>query len=138
MVTIRQAELHDIAICERFAHDPILRFPNGGYPDSEFLKDHLGSKYFLVAEVDGKVGGWVLGERLRAHGSALWFFIIGEPYRKQGVDTKLYNEFEKFLKKDGREWVFLTSHINHTNLKEFYLENGFVQGEPHFEMAKKL
>ena len=138
MVTIRPAQLQDIALCERMAHDPILRFPSGGYPDSGFLKDHLNSNYFLVAEADGKVVGWILGEALKAHGSALWFFIVDEPYRKQGVGTKLYEEFEKVLKKDGREWVFLTSHINNTAAKEFYLKNGFVQGEPHFEMAKNL
>lgn len=138
MIVIRPATLKDIPGCERLAHDPLLRFPSGGYPDSEFLKGYFNKDYFLVADMGGKIVGWILGEPLKSLGAALWFFIVDEHQRKQGIGTKLYEEFEKRLRADGREWIFLTSHVTNAVANSFYLKQGFIKGEPHFEMAKNL
>lgn len=137
-MTIRPATHNDVPECEKLAHDPLLRFPSGGYPDGEFLKGYIDGGYFLVADLGEKVVGWIIGEPLRSRGAALWFFTVDEKFRKHGIGTQLYNEFEKKVRADGREWIFLTSHITNSNAEGFYLKRGFVKGEPHFEMAKNL
>lgn len=138
MTTIRPATLADVPECEKLAHDPYLRFPTGGYPDAQYLKEYISEHYFLVAEQDGTIVGWILGEPLKSHGAGLWFFIIDEKFRKQGIGTMLYDEFEKHMRAAGREWIFLTSHITNAVAGDFYLKKGFVKGEPHYEMAKNL
>lgn len=138
MVAIRPAAIADIPECEKLAHDPFLRFPTGGYPDANYLKEYISDHYFLVAEQGGKIVGWILGEPLKSHGAALWFFVVDEQYRKQGFGSKLYDEFEKHMREAGREWIFLTSHLENPIAQDFYLKKGFIKGEPHFEMAKNL
>jgi len=109
-----------------------------GDPDSEFLKEYIDGGYFLVADLGEKVIGWIIGEPLKSRGAALWFFIVDEKFRKHGIGTQLYEEFEKKVRSDRREWIFLTSHIKNSIAEDFYIKKGFVKGEPHFEMAKNL
>lgn len=138
MITIRPATLKDISECEKLAHDPHLRFPTGGYPDANYLKEYISEHFFLVAEQDEKIVGWILGEPLKSLGAALWFFIVDEQNRKRGIGSKLYDEFENHMRQAGREWIFLTSHVENPIAMDFYIKKGFVKGEPHFEMAKNL
>ena len=135
---IRPATLQDIPDCEKLAHDPYLRFPTGGYPDAQYLKEYISEHYFLVADLDGKIVGWILGEPLKSLGAALWFFIVDEQFRKQGIGSKLYDEYENHMRQAGREWIYLVAHVENSLGKDFYIKKGFIQGEPHFEMAKNL
>ncbi|MBI4129752.1 GNAT family N-acetyltransferase [Candidatus Roizmanbacteria bacterium] len=137
-IHIRPATEQDLAQCEKLAKHPYLEFPGGGFPDKEYMKAFISEYYFLVADREGKIVGWILGESLKTSGVGLWFFVVDEHFRGKGIGKMLFQEFEKRLRSAKRKWIFLTAHINNDIGINFYKEMGFVKGKPHFEMVKIL
>ncbi|MCR4263340.1 MAG: GNAT family N-acetyltransferase [Candidatus Roizmanbacteria bacterium] len=137
-MNVRPATINDLQQCEQLAQDPMLEFPSGGYPDKSYLEKYIDDTYFLVAEDDNRVVGFILGEPLKDNGTGLWFLIVHENYRRKGFAKKLLEEFFSRAKSHERKWIFLTAHIHNEAALNFYRQMGFVQGKPHFEMAKSL
>ena len=74
---------------------------------------HTMEKYpFLIAEgEDGKILGYAYGSPLRPHDAYQWnvewtIVLAPDAPRRQGIASKLYEEFERILAKQGYRYIY--------------------------------
>lgn len=147
----------------------ILRIEKLGFNEQEAgteeqYRDRIEklSDTFLVAKIDDKVTGFVVGPvtkepyvedwmyektplNLKKGGNQIIFTIAVDPqYRGQSIGSKLLDAIEDNAKKHQRETIALTSLEKNV---PFYLKNGFVNigmadsehaGETWYNLVKKL
>ena len=147
----------------------ILRIEKLGFNDQEAgTKDQYRDRIeklhdtFLVAKIDSKVTGFVVGpatkesyvedwmyeetpHNLEKGGNQIIFTIAVDPqYRCQSIGSKLLTAIEDDAKKHQRETIALTSLEKNV---PFYLKNGFVNmgvadsqhaGETWYNLVKKI
>jgi ribosomal protein S18 acetylase RimI-like enzyme len=97
-----------------------------------FLRDGFGRNrafYGLVAEVDGKLMGYLLYHGGYDTDKGIRFFYIADlyvrsEYRRQGVGRKLIEELNKISKETGVKKLFWTVHAYNLNARKFYWHIG--------------
>jgi predicted N-acetyltransferase YhbS len=98
----------------------------------------------LVAEFEGKVIGFVLGEvsgwEFGVPDTIGWLSIIGvDPdYQHKGVARKLSQEFVKNLKTIGVSVIYTLVNWNDWDLLKFYKEMGFTRGGDMINLELKI
>lgn len=104
---------------------------------SEAIRPHWAS---LVAEVDGRVVGFMLGRagelEFGLPGSVAWIEIIGiDPaFRHQGIARQLVESFTASAEDHGINTVFTLVDRSVPDMKEFFARLGFAQGKMlHFQ-----
>jgi N-acetylglutamate synthase-like GNAT family acetyltransferase len=104
---------------------------------SEAIRPHWAS---LVAEVDGRVAGFVLGRagelEFGLPGTVAWVEIIGvdPPYRRQGIARALMERFAASAEDHGIKTIFTLVDSSDLAMKQFFAHLGFAQGKMlHFE-----
>lgn len=104
---------------------------------SEAIRPHWAS---LVAELDGRVVGFLLG-RAGEHefglpGTVAWIEIVGvDPaFRGRGIGRALLERFTASAEDHGIEMIFTLVENGRTEMKEFFSRLGFAQGKMiHFQ-----
>lgn len=110
------------------------------FPDpwpKRLFKSLHGSKgvYFLVATLDGKIVGYILGRverglrgRLfsipRKFGHILNIAVLPE-FRRSGIGTRLMGILEGFFGREGVELVWLEVRASNLGAQRFYRELGY-------------
>lgn len=104
---------------------------------SEAIRPHWAS---LVAEVDGRVVGFILGRagelEFGLPGTVAWIEIIGvDPaYRRQGIARALMEQFAASAGDHGIKTTFTLVDSGNSEMKQFFARLGFVQGKMlHFQ-----
>ncbi|MBS3906743.1 MAG: GNAT family N-acetyltransferase [Syntrophaceae bacterium] len=98
----------------------------------------------LVAEYEGKVIGFVLGEvsgwEFGVPDTIGWLSIIGvDPdYQHKGVARKLSQEFIKNLKAIGVSVIYTLVNWNDWDLLKFFREMGFTRGGDMINLELKI
>ncbi len=98
----------------------------------------------LVAELDGKVIGFILGEvsggQFNVPDTVGWISTIGvDPsYQHQGVARKLSQEFVRNLKSVGVSIVYTLVNWNDWDLLKFFRAMGFSRGEEMINLELNL
>jgi predicted N-acetyltransferase YhbS len=98
----------------------------------------------LVAEYEGKVIGFVLGEvsgwEFGVPDTIGWFSIIGvDPdYQHKGVARKLSQEFVKNLKAIGVSMIYTLVNWSDWDLLKFFHEMGFTRGGDMINLELKI
>jgi ribosomal protein S18 acetylase RimI-like enzyme len=98
----------------------------------------------LVAELEGKVIGFVLGEvsgwEFGVPDTIGWLSIIGvDPdYQHKGVARKLSQEFIKNLKAMNVSVIYTLVNWNDWDLLKFYKEMGFTRGGDMINLELKI
>jgi ribosomal protein S18 acetylase RimI-like enzyme len=98
----------------------------------------------LVAEFDGKVIGFVLGEvsgwEFGVPDTIGWLSIIGvDPaYQHKGVARRLSQEFVKNLKAIGVSVIYTLVNWNDWDLLKFFREMGFTRGGDMINLELKI
>ncbi|MCL2748827.1 MAG: GNAT family N-acetyltransferase [Alphaproteobacteria bacterium] len=138
-IIIRKAELQDLETVQRLQANAGLFLTADGKSvfSLQELQVYSEQGYLLVAELNGIVVGYNLGERLLDGGVMLWQCAVEDKYRGQGIGKKLLEEFEIFVKKNGASWIFAYSELNEATLG-FYKKNGFIFGKDYKEIIKLL
>ncbi len=136
-IIIRSAKENDLSYCVELLHTLEFKFPDGDFPDINYLKIYLDDDFFLVAEDQGKIIGCIFGEPLKGGLAIIWYFIVNESYRGQGIGKQLYEEYEKRIKIKGVEWLVV--YVNHNEKAlNFYIKQGHNVGHDFFEVNKQI
>jgi ribosomal protein S18 acetylase RimI-like enzyme len=99
---------------------------------SEAIRPHWTS---LVAEVDGRVAGFILGRagelEFGLPGTIAWIEIIGvdPPYRRQGIARAMIERFAASAEDHGIKTIFTLVDSGKAEMKQFFTRLGFVQGK---------
>jgi len=99
------------------------------------LMDNKSSQVSLVAEVEGKVVGFILGDvsgwEFGVPDTIGWIDTIGiDPvYQKKGLATALAQELVKKLKTVGVRTIYTLVSWNDWNLLQFFHAMGFTRGD---------
>jgi ribosomal protein S18 acetylase RimI-like enzyme len=89
----------------------------------------------LVAEMDGKIIGFILGElsgrEFRAPGSIGWIDTIGihPSYQRKGLASLLLTQMVQHFRKRGVEVVHTLVNWSSWDLLQFYKQAGFTRGD---------
>jgi ribosomal protein S18 acetylase RimI-like enzyme len=134
-VKIRPVKKGDLeAIAE--IDERILEGNRRGYWERKLeLMNNRASQISLVAEVEGKVVGFILGDvsgwEFGVPDTIGWIDTIGiDPiYQKKGLATALANELIRNLKAIGVETIYTLVSWNDWNLLRFFHAMGFTRGD---------
>lgn len=142
-VTIRPMTIEDV--------DAIVEIDRKvvGKPRPEYWKkliaEHPQNPYAsLVAELNGKVIGFVVGEvsgwEFGVPDNIGWLTIIGvDPdYQHRGVARRLSQEFVKNLKAIGVKVIYTLVNWNEWDLLKFFREMGFTRGGDMINLELKI
>ena len=90
----------------------------------------------LVAELNGEVVGNVL---IMEDGWGPFFFrlAVAKEYRHKGIGSRLVGEVEDILAIKGYREVYCLVKDNDTELKEYYKERGFKEGDTPYRVMLK-
>ena len=135
---IRDALKKDLPECERIIQIPELKFCNNGYPNNYFLHNYLEKDYFLVAEENNKIIGFILGEKLKSDYIIIWYLAVDKNHRGNGIGSRLLDEYEKRAKANGFKWAMLQSHLDSKKNMEFYQKKEYHRGKSFVDYAKFL
>jgi len=120
--TVNSSDYHVIS--------PVINDWWGGRQMSDMLPklffDHFQNTSF-IAEIDGKIVGFLIGFLSQSRNDEAYIHFVGvhPEYRKQNIARKLYNQFFRVVKEQGRNIVrCVTSPINKTSIA-FHTKMGF-------------
>lgn len=96
------------------------------------LKKDLENKniYYLVAELDGVVIGFIDGEIqdkyfYKEKIAYIGHLCVDRNYRNKGVAQRLLNEFKVMVRNDGAKFLKLNAFPKNNPAVQFYIKNGF-------------
>lgn len=81
--------------------------------------------FTTVAEMDGTIVGFSIGERIRNRGHVITL-DVAEEFRGRGVGSKLMAEVEAHLQADGCDTVLLETAVNNVTAIKFYKHHGYA------------
>lgn len=134
---IRDVTEEDLSLCQTLLRIPEFTLADGSYPDVCFLKKYLEPDYFLAAEQNGEIVGCIVGERLKANYTVVWYLAVREDQRGNGLGKGLLAEYERRAKLNGLEWVFLQAPLTFSETVEWY-RRCYSEGRPLIEFTKRL
>ena len=137
-VIVRTAREKDLIICEQLLNSQEFKMADGQYFTAKMEEEYLDDNFFLVAELDGKVTGCAIGEKLKMRGCVLCFLVIDKNHRDKGIGSKLIEEMEKRAHKIGCEWILVYSDLHNPKTLEFYKKHNYVIGSNYVECKKDI
>lgn len=113
MVTFRTATLDDCPTCAKIAYDGGLMTPDywaipQGYFEAYVDEDEL----FIVAESNGEISGFILGQKMKSDNAELILLAVDLNHRRKKIGTKLVTEFRKRCSKQGIHHIDLIAPMN--------------------------
>lgn len=102
-----------------------------------YFENAIKNSFVIVAEVDNKVVGYLLGEEnnipyYNFKIAELCNMCVDEKYRKLGIGKALYKEFEKHFTELGIIHFMVTASFKNENAKTFYKKIGFTEANTTF------
>jgi ribosomal protein S18 acetylase RimI-like enzyme len=92
---------------------------------------------FLVAEVDGKMAGSVLGSFDGRRGM-VYHLAVADLFRRQGIGELLMDELERRLKAKGCIRCYLLVTAENENARQFYEKRGWMHMQELYTYGKDL
>jgi len=97
----------------------------------------------LVAELDGKTVGFMMGTTVEKHGTAwkygyvVWMGVK-EEQQKRGIATKLYKEMEGRMRERGARMIIADTDESNERAINFFQKMGFVKDRNHVWLSKNV
>ena len=98
----------------------MLRAPN-------FDPSRKGQTTIDVVEADGVPAGFIAYHKKSASHGYIWIFAVDKNFRRRGFGEKLMNHALSQLKKQGAQYVSLTTRLAKTPAMQLYQKVGFVE-----------
>lgn len=103
----------------------------------EYFVNAIKESFVIVAEIEGKVVGYLLGEEsdipyYNFKIAELCNMCIDSNYRKQGIGNALYKEFERSFNEQGISHFIVTASFKNESAKAFYRKMGFEESNSTF------
>ncbi len=148
-IAIRQMEIDDIS---HVYHLGEKLFTSEAFPilyrtwDAYEVTDYFSSDpdYCLVAEVDGKIAGFILATTIEKEGTAwkkygyLSWIGVDEVFQRSNLGLRLYRKLEEKLQEDGVRMVIADTDANNERAIKFFERLGFSDRAQHVWLAKTL
>lgn len=138
-IEVRAAIKKDIKKCVEVGKVPELELTTGGYVEEEDLERWLDKDLFLVAEMNKKIVGYVIGEHMpKSRVDMVWFLVVKEELQNQGIGGQLVEVFEENCRKRKINVVILYSTTKNKKAEKFYLKQKYDKGDKYIEFVKVL
>ncbi len=135
---IRPALKRDLIECGKLGDIPEFELPGGGHIDKKFMENYLDKNFFLVAQENSKIIGYIVGEPLKGGGVIVWYMTIKKGNQGKGFGKKLLSEFEKRCRQNGRNYIELYGPLSNKKTLGFYEKMKYVRGRTFFEFVKEF
>jgi len=141
-INIRSAKLDDLQDIQKL-NNSLFELEYNNFDDTlklgwplendgkEYFKDMIEKNIVFVAEVEGKIIGYLAGSiceqisYITETFAELDNMCVNEHYRKYGVGTLLINEFKKYCKGKKIQNIKVTASSKNSKAIQFYIKNGF-------------
>jgi ribosomal protein S18 acetylase RimI-like enzyme len=147
--TIRQMEIDDISAVYHLGEKlftseelPILYRTWDPYEVTDYFSSD--PDYCLVAEVDGKVAGFILANTIIKEATAwkrygyLSWIGVDEAFQRTGLGLRLYRELEERFQKEGVRMIIADTETENEEAIAFFKTIGFSPARRHVWLAKTL
>ncbi len=147
--SIRQMEVDDIGSVYHLGEklftseeSPILYRTWDAYEVTDYFSSD--PDYCLVAEVDGKIAGFILATTIEKEGTAwkkygyLSWIGVDEVFQRFNLGLRLYRKLEEKLQEDGVRMVIADTDVNNERAIKFFERLGFSDRAQHVWLAKTL
>lgn len=126
---------HQLCIKEHKDFDATI---NKDYPvqksGEKYFKERIKKDCALIATIDGKISGYLVGAISDAEGyrnihkiaEAENMFVL-EEYRSLGIGKQLFQEFIKWCKSKGVKKIRAVASVQNQKAIEFYKREGFKE-----------
>lgn len=139
MVLIRLATLDDCGTCAELSKIRELALTDGSYIPENFFKVRVDDdELFFVAEDQGKVVGYVVGEPLKGGIVYLSLFTVDKSQRGNGLGKQLISTFEEKCRQKKTNLIFFCAPKFNKKTVAFYNKQGFIQGDEQVLFMKQL
>ena len=129
MMTFKHIEESEISNVLELLRQDVLKNPEGKYHDADWIGKLINQGYAMGGYVDNIMVSCIIGEELIDNGIMIWFLAVLPDKQGQGYGTRLLAEFEKFLIKIKKIWIFLNATSNSAS---FYNKNKYITSEHSF------
>ncbi len=123
-VNLRQAKPEDKNDIKKIADFLYLDIPEFVWNTEQFIEQQIKRGECFVAEVDGKITGFV-GFRQRRKKFYIENIAIEKNYQCEGIGSRLIDFAKKLTREKGLK-VLLACSFYEYNAADFYLNNGFA------------
>lgn len=114
------------------------------WDEYEIMERFIGDGEFcLVAEMGGKLAGFVIGTVTRKrrsrwiYGYILWMGV-NKKFQKAGVGKKLFSAISRRFKKAGVNMLMADTSVENEKAIKFFEKSGFNRREEHLYLFKNL
>ena len=148
-IIIRQMEIDDVSAVyhlgeKLFTSDefPILYRTWDAYEVTDYFSSD--PDYCLVAEVEGKIAGFILANTIEKEGTAwkrygyLAWIGVDEAYQRSNLGHRLYRKLEEKLLEDGVRMVIADTDAGNKGAIKFFEVLGFTDRARHIWLAKTI
>ncbi len=146
---MRQMEIDDISSVYHLGEKlftseefPILYRTWDAYEVTEHFTS--GPDYYLAAESEGRVVGFVLATTIEKEGTAwkkygyLSWIGVAEAYQRAGLALRMYRKVEHKFRKDGVRMVIADTEADNEDAIAFFKAMGFALSARHLWLGKTL
>jgi ribosomal protein S18 acetylase RimI-like enzyme len=147
--TIRQMEIDDVSAVYHLGEKlftseelPILYRTWDPYEVTDYFSSD--PDYCMVAEVDGKVAGFILANTIVKEATAwkrygyLSWIGVDEAFQRRGLGLRLYRELEERFQKEGVRMIIADTETENEEAIAFFKTIGFSPARRHVWLAKTL
>ena len=138
MVKIRLSKLKDCKKCVELSRIEELRPAGSDYISEGYFRIFVDKdEMFFVAEENGKIVGYILGEPMKGKLANLGLLAVDPNFRGKGVGKKLVESFRKKCDEKGLKFLLLYAPKFNKNTLEFYKKCGFKEGKEHIQFLEE-
>ena len=134
---IRLAILEDCKGCAELSRIEELRPADSDFISEGYFRTFIDrDKMFFVAEEEGEIIGYILGEPMKGGLAYLGLFTVSKGFRGKGIGKQLLSVFRKRCdEKKLKVLILYAPKFNKDTLK-FYKKCGFKKGKEHIQFLE--
>lgn len=135
---IRQATLADCPACQRLGRVPEIAIAPGWYlPLPYYRRVVRGKHVFLVAEIEKRIVGFVIFERIEA-GFLGQYVVVDKTFRRRGLGSALLRAAEGEAKRRGAYFLLGYAVATSRGIQQTLKRLGYRRGQLTYEWMKGL
>jgi ribosomal protein S18 acetylase RimI-like enzyme len=138
MINIRLAKLKDCKRCAELSEIDELKTAAGEFLPEEYFKIFVDEdQLFFVAEEEGKLLGYILGEPMKGKMAFLGLLAVDKGSRGKGIGKKLIKSFRNKCDEKGLKFILLYAPKFNENTIEFYKKCEFTKGKEYINFLEE-
>ncbi len=135
-IKVRLGAAGDCETCAQLSRIDELDNPGADHVPAEFFEAHIDDdEMFFVAEVDGRVVGFVVGQPMKGDWAYITLLAVDPRTRGQGVGRLLVDAILKRCEDLRFGYVTLFAPKFNKKTLGFYRSRGFIEGKDHVQFG---